>query len=165
MFFLFIFCSFSFAFFVRKFRSHAQSNSLCVTMAIEQPTLWPASRRRHSQSIETSTHWETSTTWTEPFLVELLQTSYPRLPNYKAFAAVCLFLKSDKKIDWKRSPQRRPGKQPEQSHLQKKKRKKKKKKKGGRTRTEVQYCRVPKNGLPKNGQAGISSKNKNVPRL
>ena len=29
----------------------------------------------------------------------------------------------------------------------------------------VQYCRVPKNGLPKNGQAGISSKNKNYPRL
>ena len=28
-----------------------------------------------------------------------------------------------------------------------------------------QYCRVPKNGLPKNGQAGISSKNKNDPRL
>ena len=29
----------------------------------------------------------------------------------------------------------------------------------------LQYCRVPKNGLPKNGQAGISSKNKNDPRL
>ena len=31
----------------------------------------------------------------------------------------------------------------------------------------IQYCRVPKNGLPKNGQAGISSekKNKNDPRL
>ena len=29
----------------------------------------------------------------------------------------------------------------------------------------VQYCRVPKNGLLKNGQAGISSKNKNDPRL
>ena len=27
----------------------------------------------------------------------------------------------------------------------------------------VQYCRVPKNGLPKNGQAGILSKNKNDP--
>ena len=27
----------------------------------------------------------------------------------------------------------------------------------------VQYCRVPKNGLPKNGQAGISPKNKNDP--
>ena len=29
----------------------------------------------------------------------------------------------------------------------------------------VQYCRVPKNGLPKNGQAGISPKFKNVLRL
>ena len=29
----------------------------------------------------------------------------------------------------------------------------------------LQYCRVPKTGLPKNGQAGISSKNKNDPRL
>ena len=29
----------------------------------------------------------------------------------------------------------------------------------------IQYCRVPKNGLQKNGQAGISSKNKNEPRL
>ena len=29
----------------------------------------------------------------------------------------------------------------------------------------LQYCRVPKNGLPQNGQAGISSKNKNDPRL
>ena len=28
---------------------------------------------------------------------------------------------------------------------------------------QVQYCRVPKNGLPKNGQAGISPKNKNDP--
>ena len=27
----------------------------------------------------------------------------------------------------------------------------------------LQYCRVPKNGLPKNGQAGISSKKKNDP--
>ena len=27
----------------------------------------------------------------------------------------------------------------------------------------IQYCRVPKNGLPKNGQAGISPKNKNDP--
>ena len=27
----------------------------------------------------------------------------------------------------------------------------------------LQYCRVPKNGLPKNGQAGISPKNKNDP--
>ena len=31
--------------------------------------------------------------------------------------------------------------------------------------SSLQYCRVPKNGLPKNGQAGISSKNKNYPRL
>ena len=30
---------------------------------------------------------------------------------------------------------------------------------------EIQYCRVPKNGLPKNGQAGISPKFKNVLRL
>ena len=29
----------------------------------------------------------------------------------------------------------------------------------------LQYCRMPKNGLPKNGQAGISPKNKNDPRL
>ena len=28
---------------------------------------------------------------------------------------------------------------------------------------DIQYCRVPKNGLPKNGQAGISPKNKNDP--
>ena len=96
MFFSFFFCSFNFAFFVRKFISPAQSKSLCMTMAIEPPTLCPASRRRHGQSIETSTHRETSTTWTEAFLVELLQTSYPRLANYKTFAAVCLFLKSDK---------------------------------------------------------------------
>ena len=27
----------------------------------------------------------------------------------------------------------------------------------------VQYCRVSKNGLPKNSQAGILPKNKNVP--
>ena len=33
------------------------------------------------------------------------------------------------------------------------------------TKITLQYCRVPKNGLPKNGQAGISSKNKNYPRL
>ena len=32
-------------------------------------------------------------------------------------------------------------------------------------RLNLQYCRVPKNGLPKNGQAGISSKNKNDLRL
>ena len=31
--------------------------------------------------------------------------------------------------------------------------------------TCIQYCRVPKNGLPKNGQAGISPKFKNVLRL
>ena len=31
------------------------------------------------------------------------------------------------------------------------------------TQKHVQYCRVPKNGLPKNGQAGISPKNKNDP--
>ena len=41
----------------------------------------------HGQSIETSTHRETSTTWTEPFLADLLQTSYPRLANLKTFAA------------------------------------------------------------------------------
>ena len=28
-----------------------------------------------------------------------------------------------------------------------------------RVKDDVQYCRVPKNGLPKNGQAGISFKN------
>ena len=28
---------------------------------------------------------------------------------------------------------------------------------------KLQYCWVPKNGLPKNGQAGISPKNKNDP--
>ena len=39
MFFSFSSCSFNFAFFVRKFISHVQSKSLCVTMAIEQPTL------------------------------------------------------------------------------------------------------------------------------
>ena len=34
----------------------------------------------------------------------------------------------------------------------------------GRRRWDfLQYCRVPKNGLPKNGQAGISPKNKNDP--
>ena len=32
-------------------------------------------------------------------------------------------------------------------------------------RLSIQYCRVPKNGLPKNGQAGISPKFKNVLRL
>ena len=30
---------------------------------------------------------------------------------------------------------------------------------------DLQYCQVPKNGLLKNGQVGISSKNKNDPRL
>ena len=34
-----------------------------------------------------------------------------------------------------------------------------------RRRYGIQYCRVPKNGLPKNGQTWISSKNKNDPRL
>ena len=32
-------------------------------------------------------------------------------------------------------------------------------------RPQQQYCRVPLNGLPNNGQAGILSKNKNYPRL
>ena len=83
--------------FVRKFISCTQSKSLRVTMAREQPTLWPASQASRPIALETSTHRETLTTSTEPFLVGLLSTSYPRLANYKNFATVYLFLKSDKK--------------------------------------------------------------------
>ena len=56
-------------------------------------------RRRHDRSLEreTSTHRETLMTSTKLFLVGLLSTSYPRLANYKNFATVYLFLKSDKK--------------------------------------------------------------------
>ena len=43
MFFSFFFCSW-FCLFVRKFMSCVQSKSLCVTMAIEKPTLWPWSQ-------------------------------------------------------------------------------------------------------------------------
>ena len=54
-------------------------------------------RRRHDRPAETSTHRENLTTSTEPFLVGLLPTMCPRLVNYKTFATVYLFLKSDKK--------------------------------------------------------------------
>ena len=54
-------------------------------------------RRRHGRPAEMSTHREKLTTSTEQFLVGLLPTMCPRLANYKTFATVSLFLKSDKK--------------------------------------------------------------------
>ena len=55
-------------------------------------------RRRHGRPAETSTRRQNLTTSTEPFLVGLLPTMCPRLANYKTFATVYLFLKSNKKM-------------------------------------------------------------------
>ena len=87
---------FWFCLFVRKFISCTQLKSLRVTMA--NSPCFDLHRRRHGWSIETSTHRESLTTSTEPFLVGLLSTSYPHSANYKTIATVYLFLKSDKKM-------------------------------------------------------------------